>query len=316
MADPMDMVIGSTETVVRDLETSSKFAKSAEEKESAGDRPGAIADLRRSVQADPESTAAAFRLAYLLDLSGEEDEAIALYERVCETPPAPVNALLNLSVLYEDRGEFGRAERALRQVLDTNPNHKRARLFMKDVQASRGMVVEDEGERDVMKRRAMYDQPVTDFELSVRARTCLKKMNIRTLGDLLRITETELMSYKNFGESSLEEIKRMLAQKGLKLGQGLEDSHRAARRQVMDRLRGTGKEAALARPVTDLNLSVRARKALQMLNIQSIGDLVSHTEAELMGVKNFGQTSLIEIKGALVDMGLSLRELDEDESGA
>ena len=41
----------------------------------------------------------------------------------------------------------------------------------------------------------------------------------------------------------------------------------------------------LAKPVCDLNLSVRARKALQLLNIQSLGDLISHTEAELMGVK-------------------------------
>src|SRR5690606_32570703 len=139
-------------------------------------------------------------------LAGEEDEAIALYERICERVPAPVNALLNLAVLYEDQGDYVRAERCLRQVLDTNPNHPRARLFMKDVQASRGMVMEEENERDVMKRKALLDTPVTDFELSVRARTCLKKMNIRSLGDLLRITEAELMSYKNFGDSSLDEI--------------------------------------------------------------------------------------------------------------
>ena len=57
-------------------------------------------------------------------------------------------------------------------------------------------------------------------------------MNIRTLGDLLKITEAELMSYKNFGESSLLEIKKMLSQRNLRLGQGMEDAHRAARRQV------------------------------------------------------------------------------------
>jgi hypothetical protein len=152
-------------------------------------------------------------------------------------------------VLCEDRGDYVRAERCLRQVLDTNPNHERARLFMKDVMASKDMVVEEDHDRDILKRRALLDTPVTDFELSVRARTCLKKMNIRTLGDLLRITETELMSYKNFGESSLEEIKKMLAMKGLRLGQGLEDAHRSARRQIMERLKGSGKEALLNKPV-------------------------------------------------------------------
>jgi DNA-directed RNA polymerase subunit alpha len=138
-------------------------------------------------------------------------------------------------------------------------------------------------------------------------------MNIRSLGDLLRITEAELMSYKNFGESSLEEIKKMLNARNLRLGQGLEDAHRAARRQIMERLKGTGKEGVFNKLVSDLQLSVRARKALQMLNIQTIGDLISHTEAELMGVKNFGATSLTEVKERLTDYGLTLRILDEKD---
>ena len=181
---------------------------------------------------------------------------------------------------------------------------------MKDVQASREMVVVEEQDRDVFKRKALLDTPVTDFELSVRARTCLKKMSIRTLGDLLRITEAELLSYKNFGESSLTEIKKMLTQKGLRLGQGLEDAHRAARRALMEQYKGTGKETVLAKPVSDMNLSVRARKAVQLLGCQTLGDLASHTEAELMGIKNFGATSLKEVKEKLVEFGLSLRILD------
>jgi DNA-directed RNA polymerase subunit alpha len=176
------------------------------------------------------------------------------------------------------------------------------------------MVIEEENERDVMKRKALLDTPVTDFELSVRARTCLKKMNIRTLGDLIRINEAELMSYKNFGESSLEEIKRMLVAKNLKLGQGREDAHRAARRQILEKLKGSGREQMLNKPVSELQLSVRARKALQLLNIQTIGDLCSHTEAELMGIKNFGSTSLVEVREKLGDMGLGLRVLEEGET--
>lgn len=310
--NPLDLVIGSNESLQRDRETSALHVVKAEEMRRGGQTEAAIAELRRAVAADPDSVDAMFKLAYALDLKGEEDEAISLYERCCDHPPAPVNALLNLAVLYDDRGDYVRAERCLRQVLDTDPNHGRARLFMKDVLASREMVIEEDHDKDILKRRALLDTPVTDFELSVRARTCLKKMNIRTLGDLLRITEAELMSYKNFGESSLEEIKKMLSMKGLRLGQGLEDAHRAARRQIMERLKGTGKEQLLGKSVNDMQLSVRARKALQLLNIQTIGDLVSHTEAELMGVKNFGATSLTEVRERLVQLGLELRTLDED----
>ncbi|MFG0245042.1 MAG: DNA-directed RNA polymerase subunit alpha C-terminal domain-containing protein [Phycisphaerales bacterium JB052] len=311
--DPMDTVIGASGTSAVDSQAANDLIQQGKALFNEGDRVGAIEAFRKALSANTSDMDAAFNLAYVLDLAGEEEEALSLYERVCENSPAPINALMNLAVMYEDQGDYVRAERCLRQIMDTNPNHARARLFMKDVIASKSMVIEEENERDVMKRRALLDTPVTDFELTVRARTCLKKMNIRTLGDLIRINEAELMSYKNFGESSLEEIKRMLSAKGLRLGQGREDAHRVARRQILEKLKGTGKEGLLNKPVSELQLSVRARKALQMLNIQSIGDLCSHTEAELMGVKNFGATSLDEIKEKLVNCGLSLRELEDGE---
>jgi DNA-directed RNA polymerase subunit alpha len=64
------------------------------------------------------------------------------------------------------------------------------------------------------------------------------------------------------------------------------------------------------KPVDDLQLSVRARKCLQKLNIRTIGELTHRTDAELLGCKNFGVTSLNEIKKALTNLGLSLRNLD------
>jgi len=310
-SDPMDVVIGAGEAK-RNAESASRHRELAEAAITQGDRSTAVLELKEAYNADPSNSSTAFRLGFYLDLAGNEDAAIEMYERATDTPPAPINALINLAVLYEDRGDWHRAERCLKQVLDTSPNHPRARMYLKDIQASREMRIDEESDRDRLRRSALMDTPVTDFELSVRARTCLKKMNIRTLGDLLRTTESELMGYKNFGESSLSEIKSMLSQKGLRLGQGVEDAHRAARRRLIDSLKGTGKEAALAKTVGDLNLSVRARKALQLLNIHTLGDLVSHTEAELMGVKNFGATSLKEVKEKLVELGLSLRVLDPD----
>tara|TARA_R110000868_G_scaffold226872_1_gene479761 strand:- start:289778 stop:290719 length:942 start_codon:yes stop_codon:yes gene_type:complete len=310
--DPMDMVVGAS-AAAADAQTALELFAQAKELLQNGQRAEGIETMRSAMGSDPQNLDIAFQLAYQLDLAGDEEEALSLYERVCEHSPAPINALMNLAVLYEDQGDYVRAERCLRQILDTNPNHTRARLFMTDVLASKGMMVEEENERDVMKRRALLDTPVTDFELTVRARTCLKKMNIRTLGDLIRINESELMSYKNFGESSLDEIKRMLSIKGLKLGQGHEDAHRVARRQILEKLKGSGKEQLLGKPVSELQLTVRARKALQMLNIQSIGDLCSHTEAELMGVKNFGSTSLVEVHERLTNFGLSLRIIEDEE---
>ncbi len=252
----------------------------------------------------------AFKLAFMLDLLGEEDEALVIYEQLANRDQPFVNALLNLAVMYEDRGEILKAERCLRQILDTNPNHERARLYFKDITASRNMLYDEDAQRDLVKRNAILDTPVTDFELSVRARNCLKKMQIRTLGDLLRISEAELLSYKNFGEQSLVEIKNMLAMRGLRLGQGADGQFNRVRKEIYEELKGVAPESTLNKPISVLDLSVRARKALQMLGVQTLGDLATRTEAELMGVKNFGATSLDEIRGKLSGYGLGLRKLD------
>src|SRR5262245_62524434 len=78
-------------------------------------------------------------------------------------------------------------------------------------------------DEDARRRQDRLSQvlgiPVTDFELSVRSRNCLQKMGVRTLGDLTRTTEQELLASKNFGETSLVEIREMLHSKGLELGQ-------------------------------------------------------------------------------------------------
>ena len=60
----------------------------------------------------------------------------------------------------------------------------------------------------------------------------------------------------------------------------------------------------LSKLVADLELSVRSRKALQRLNIMSVGELAARTEDELLGCKNFGQTSLHEIKQVLSTLGV------------
>lgn len=307
--NPLDIVVGAAEAE-RNAAEFQRAMDAAQAAEQAGDRLATIAHLRRALVADPGNVRAMFDLAYRLDLVGEEDEALALYEQVVKQSPAYVNALINLAVLYEDRGEYAQAERCLKQVLETNPNHPRARLYMKDVQAARETVtVEEDATRDAARRRALLDTPVTDCDLSVRVRTALRKMNIRTLGDLVRCNEAELTSSRNLSEEGLEEIRRLLAAKGLRIGQGAEETHRAARRHITDQLRGSGHEAVLNKPVTDIQFSVRVRKALQLLNVRTLGDLAALTEAELMGVKNFGATSLEEVKSRLAEHGLSLRTL-------
>src|SRR6476469_8841440 len=195
--------------------------------EKEGNHEKSVEFYERALNENPDHEQAAFRLAVLYDRRAEDAKAIELYERVCTSPPVHLNALINLAVLYEDNNHYDEAHRCLDAVLRTNPNHERARLFMKDVESARSQFYDDGDDRRGDRRDAVLNIPITDFELSVRSRNCLKKMNIRSLGDLLRTTEQELLSYKNFGETSLNEIKALLAQKGLRLGQAAEDPAKA-----------------------------------------------------------------------------------------
>lgn len=66
-------------------------------------------------------------------------------------------------------------------------------------------------------------RPVDDLELTVRSANCLKAENIYFIGDLIQRTETELLKTPNLGRKSLNEIKEVLASRGLTLGMKLEN---------------------------------------------------------------------------------------------
>src|SRR5829696_4196683 len=216
-----------------------EYFKKGQAAENEAQHEKAVEFYERALNENPDHEAAAFRLAMLYDKRADDAKAIELLERICTSAPVHINALINLAILYEDNNHYDEAHRCLDAVLRTNPNHERARLFMKDVESARSQYYDEDSDgRRGDKRAAVLDIPITDFELSVRSRNCLKKMNIRSLGDLLKASEQELLAYKNFGETSLNEIKALLAQKGLRLGQASSDgsggpaSTTAARRPV------------------------------------------------------------------------------------
>ncbi|MCK4752289.1 MAG: tetratricopeptide repeat protein [Planctomycetes bacterium] len=270
----------------------------------------AIDNYKAALELAPEHQKALFHLAYRCDLSGEEDAAIDYYKQILTTSPIHINALLNLTVLYEDTNKFEKAAQCVDKVLKFYPNHQRAILFKKDIESSKTMFYDEEKEKKKDRKVQTLETPISDFELSVRSRNCFKKMDIKTLSDLMQITEAELLSYKNFGETSLREIKAILESKGLRLGMALEEKQLSSAEAADHDINDEENQGLLGKPVDDLQLSVRARKCLQRLNIRMLAELTRRTEAELLGCKNFGVTSLNEIKKALANIGLSLRALD------
>jgi DNA-directed RNA polymerase subunit alpha len=72
--------------------------------------------------------------------------------------------------------------------------------------------------RETSELNKILASPISDLELSVRARNCLDGANLQTLRDLVAMSENEVMNLKNLGKTSLTEIKNKLAERGLSLG--------------------------------------------------------------------------------------------------
>ena len=93
-----------------------------------------------------------------------------------------------------------------------------------DIFVSFGQLPEDiiEEEPEMTKEEvALYEKlrlPISELELSVRSSNCLREAGIKIIADLVKKTEDEMLSFKNFGKKSLTEIKELLMGMGLTLG--------------------------------------------------------------------------------------------------
>jgi len=255
---------------------------------------------------------ARFRLAFCQDLCGDDDGAMANYAKCAEGAHPHVGALVNLGVMHDDRGEYDEAIACFNKVLKQDPTNPRAILFLRDARASKVMYYDEELEKKTDRRNRILEIPITDFELSVRSRNCLERIGIKDLGDLTMVTENQLLAHKNFGETSLAEIKQMLSQKGLWIGQALDEPPDGVIPSVLPE-EDAPAASVLERDLDEIDLSVRARRCMEFLGIGTLGELVRLTPSKLLACKNFGETSLDEVAKKLAALGLSLTIPEEEE---
>jgi DNA-directed RNA polymerase subunit alpha len=78
--------------------------------------------------------------------------------------------------------------------------------------------VEEDIDEETLHIRKLLRKPVEELELSVRSANCLKEARIRTIGDLVRRDESEMLRFKNFGRKSLVELNEILKTKSLHFG--------------------------------------------------------------------------------------------------
>ncbi|MDK1020289.1 MAG: DNA-directed RNA polymerase subunit alpha [Candidatus Hydrogenedentes bacterium] len=105
-------------------------------------------------------------------------------------------------------------ERAVREAADLLIDHLRifSQQKTQEEEEAEAAAADDPGMMKTLSR------PVEELELSVRAANCLKAAEIRTIGELVGRSETEMLGFHNFGKKSLDEIKVILETMGLSLG--------------------------------------------------------------------------------------------------
>jgi DNA-directed RNA polymerase alpha subunit len=145
---------------------------------------------------------------------------------------------------------------------------------------------------------ADYGQiPVEALPLGLRAFNCLRRAQIETVADLASRSDNELMTLPNFGQTTLLEIRKALADPdGWRLLAAVAPpiSHAALE---FARLRDLFNTEQLGPNVTvhELSLPTRPRNALQRAKIASVGQLLDHDAESLLQLPNFGETSLSQV---------------------
>ena len=76
-------------------------------------------------------------------------------------------------------------------------------------------------DEEVLRIRKLLKMSVDELELSVRSQNCLKATNIKTIGDLVKMEDTDMLKFRNFGRKSLTELTKMLEEKGLQFGMNI-----------------------------------------------------------------------------------------------
>ena len=137
---------------------------------------------------------------------------------------------------------------------------------------------------------------LADVKLTVRTSNCLYRMGLTTLGDLARTSESDLMRQPNFGKKCLTEVRSLLSSPNNILTYNTLDFG-----SIEDHLL-----LMLLRPVKSLNLTTRARSVMDVLDIETVGDLIQLTELELLRTPNVGRLTIINYKEALAEIGFSL----------
>lgn len=158
------------------------------------------------------------------------DAAYSPVRRVkCRVETTRVGRLSNYDRLVMEVWTNGTVSPEMAMVEASKIFRKHLNPFVQYLELGRELQVNERRQEESRKReeyldelRQKLDLNISELDLSVRAANCLTVDNVHTLGDLVRRTEPDVLKIRNFGRTSLKEVKKKLLELGLSLGMDLE----------------------------------------------------------------------------------------------
>ena len=149
---------------------------------------------------------------------------------------------------------------------------------------------------------------IEELDLSVRSYNCLYKAGIRTLGDLMSKSETEIRVMRNLGKKSYEEILEKIKKYKNPIINILlmSDNNEQEKNELNDYKKDDEVEKQKNVGIEELDLSVRAYNCLYRAGIKTLGDLMSISKEEFKEIRNLGQKSHDEVLEKLKMHGIGL----------
>jgi hypothetical protein len=181
-----------------------------------------------------------------------------------------------------------------------------------------------------------------NLNLPIRAKECVKKLKIDYVVELVQMRESEFIKMSNLGPITLDKIRKEIEKYGFYLGMHIKDwptdnaekglislegslnysspeKFKQHTKKIISSASATNlndKLGFLSIRVDELDFSVRVSNCLEDLRVVYIRDLVCKSEAQLLGTRNFGRTSLSEVKDKLkkfrLQLGMNIADLTSD----
>ena len=178
--------------------------------------------------------------------------------------------------------------------------------------------IKDNEENKIIQNKENFspkdlNKEIKKEELSQRLINSLTSHGVNTINDLIQYTDKQLMSFQNFGETLLQEVKNFLTYYNLSLGNKLIYDDCSKKGEIIEDNKLNSHIPISKLKINILKewfLSVRTVNCLKALDIEFIGDLIQWTELDLLHSRNFGRKSLIEIQKYLEKNSLNLGSYD------